>query len=734
MKLYIPTTSLNFNNILSTESISPKGFYSIRGFGYSRWFSIPENDYNGVIFLYESPAEIIRPKSDMEDHPLLIAFETDEDFPIAKEGIRYSNHTIYFNPWNTSFMFQSEKDKMVALSLSDSSLETKMLHLYEKKIIVYTAQGTFPLLGGLFEDMPIDMKSVEHDQRVNKLKGLLYGYYIGACLSASIDDIERLNILREIQNIIAAIAFNVDRTPTKSQRDRIELLFDKLEKREPLYKDLFALVGNEKMADNIVSLLKRYGYKINDNDWMRILSDLKYDNSENNYSLKWIKYEIDNQKKKMSSRKHLLDVDAEEIIISDENVSKNTFIKDIDENALYVTWINDILLQSKYNGNVNSMKKELADVLTKSAISTLGDKWSDSYIRTFLNQLRKHVSGEEFIQPWTNSVLSSIAAVITKGDDWESLLYFMQQKGMTDYRLAFSFYGILNGFANLTRDFTDELFSQDRKYIANVYREFYGQLHGVSINIGSQLKYEANESIYDSNNSKELFKPSLSTLFVEQEGQADSDKVFEEIWEFFGSSAFKNMRKKEELTKGLRLCLENNKGVSDISRIIFDLSKYVDYGWSKNNKPWKTIQQRFCPCYNDSINQKGKRLKRNNETLPLFDNQEIEVPEESIVATSNLFVNDKNVSAFILSCTYLPTIIREKLSKKVISFQKGYAPGGKYHANSLDNPTDNFSTIEHFKRWCFYDKGIYPPIIEKTDDNFKFFSQLKNDLIKRYAK
>ena len=124
------------------------------------------------------------------------------------------------------------------------------------------------------------------------------------------------------------------------------------------------------------------------------------------------------------------------------------------------------------------------------------------------------MSGEEFTQPWTNSVLSSIAAVITKGDDWESLLYFMQQKGMTDYRLAFSFYGILNGFANLTRDFTDELFSQDRKYIANVYREFYGQLHGVSINIGSQFKYEANESIYDSNNSKELLKPTLS-LYIQ---------------------------------------------------------------------------------------------------------------------------------------------------------------------------------------------------------------------------
>lgn len=85
MKLYIPTTSLNFNNILSTESISPKGFYASRGFGYSRWFSIPENNLDGAILLYEYPAVFTRPKSDLEDHPLLIEIETDEDFPVAKK-------------------------------------------------------------------------------------------------------------------------------------------------------------------------------------------------------------------------------------------------------------------------------------------------------------------------------------------------------------------------------------------------------------------------------------------------------------------------------------------------------------------------------------------------------------------------------------------------------------------------------------------------------------------------
>ena len=38
MKLYIPTCTLNFNNILSSESISPLGFYARRGFGNKRFY------------------------------------------------------------------------------------------------------------------------------------------------------------------------------------------------------------------------------------------------------------------------------------------------------------------------------------------------------------------------------------------------------------------------------------------------------------------------------------------------------------------------------------------------------------------------------------------------------------------------------------------------------------------------------------------------------------------------
>ena len=63
-KLFIPTSSLNFNNILSSESISPKAFYALRGYGYARWQEVEQNNLDNVILLYSQPFSFVRPESE----------------------------------------------------------------------------------------------------------------------------------------------------------------------------------------------------------------------------------------------------------------------------------------------------------------------------------------------------------------------------------------------------------------------------------------------------------------------------------------------------------------------------------------------------------------------------------------------------------------------------------------------------------------------------------------------
>ncbi len=144
--------------------------------------------------------------------------------------------------------------------------------------------------------------------------------------------------------------------------------------------------------------------------------------------------------------------------------------------------------------------------VTTKAKEIYKEDWEGSSARSLLNQMRKYVRGQENTFQWNNLLISSMTAVIAKGDDWEQLLTFMQSKYMFDYRLAFAFWGELNGFANLTRDFTDNFFTiDDRNYVADVYKELYGQLLGIDpvLSNGRPIIIEKEVPIQEVNQSYE---------------------------------------------------------------------------------------------------------------------------------------------------------------------------------------------------------------------------------------
>ena len=71
MRLYIPTCTLNFNNILSSESISPLGFYARRGFGNKRFYPVFANDKEQVILLYSKYPRFKVEENDLDNHRIV---------------------------------------------------------------------------------------------------------------------------------------------------------------------------------------------------------------------------------------------------------------------------------------------------------------------------------------------------------------------------------------------------------------------------------------------------------------------------------------------------------------------------------------------------------------------------------------------------------------------------------------------------------------------------------------
>ena len=609
MKYYIPTTSLNFNNILSTESVSPKAFYGKRGFGYSRWFTVEENCKEHITLLYDTPHMFKRPISDIEDHPMLLEIDTDETFPQLVKGVFYTDRTIYLNPWQTKFIFFSEKDRMTAMSLSDSSLETKLIRLYKRKIYVYQYEGTYPIVQ-TSSSIPVgDINEyVEDDYVVNKMKGLLYGYYIGANLSSTKEHVQKLDSLREIQNIFSSVLSSYDKVPSNVQRNRLNELFDYLDSLHPIYMDLEKEVGNKQIVDRIFSVFKRHGYIFTSINRSKLIYGLQED-GENNQSVAWINHEITQAKALMESSIVNLNPDDGEIIISSKDkVVAQKAITDSLLSKLFISWINDVLCSKSYSGKIDSIKEGLSDEITKSAKNVIGLEWDNSPVRTYLNQLRRHVRGEEFNQIWDNGLLSSISAVLIKGDEWGQLLNFMQSKGMYDYRIAFAFYGVLNGFANLTRDFTDLLLNKESNYVSKVYREIYGQLFDKSIpetsNYLSAIEQKKQENYHVVENIQNIEKQPLEEW---QNG----------IREYAKSVIKKN---KQILLTSLEEALTQNGNNQDYYVFLTMLNNFEGWKPTKNGPitAWKRMQEHFVPNY-DQCTKPTKKQSTERKERGLFD-------------------------------------------------------------------------------------------------------------------
>ncbi|MCQ2191259.1 MAG: hypothetical protein MJZ23_00160 [Paludibacteraceae bacterium] len=530
-KLYIPTTTLNFNNVLSSESISPKSFYEKRGFGYSRWMTIPENPFDNCIVLYDYIGNVVRPKSELEDHPLLIEVELDENMvKSVGDGMYMCDHTIYLTPTSTRFLFFSDLNLKITYSMSESSLETKLWGIYHKKIEILQNVGEpYKIIN--VDDLSLNTDAIKSDIKINKLKGLLYGYFIGKLLSMSIDDVKCLNAYKEIHNIFAAILSSFSKQPTVAQDERLEELFSYINGQTPFYQKLSVIVDNENVRKQVLNLIREtYGEVRDEVNKTHYLSYLRSNNEENeNTAISWIKSKIlDSEKGK--GKYGLSTIGLDDLIVVDGLLHsvKGDFLSAEVEDTILKTWINSTLLKNEYNGRISTYREVLATDITKETKSVCGDElWGKSTYKTRLNNLRHFIAGDNVELEWGKDFISALSAVVLYGENWEKLLSFMQSKEITDYGLAFALYGELHGFSNLTRDFTDVLYSQpDRGSLWNVYREIYGQL------LGEKLPDLIN--IEKEGDTESLLQKDSETVKME----TIKEKVDPIMNEFFGSDEF----------------------------------------------------------------------------------------------------------------------------------------------------------------------------------------------------
>lgn len=192
---YIPLCSkdFTFENIFSSESISPASFYAQRGFGIDYFYQIPETYHKEAIVLFGQPPKynIVAGAPDLAKFILAVSEEAldQNELFFIKEGAWGYPKTIYLSKSNFNLLFFSEREKKIVCLKAETSLPTKGLRKYEKNFKLITEDECKPYdFNGISSTVWVNQHTdieLRFDRQVNFIKGFLYGILGGIMNSPS---------------------------------------------------------------------------------------------------------------------------------------------------------------------------------------------------------------------------------------------------------------------------------------------------------------------------------------------------------------------------------------------------------------------------------------------------------------------------------------------------------------------------------------------------------------------
>lgn len=530
MRLYIPTCTLNFNNILSSESISPMGFYSRRGFGNKRFYPVCANDKEDAILLYSKYPRFKIEDTGLENYPMVIEISTDDyqngyfEQVNEYEGIEVyvCYQTINLNPFHCRIYFNDCAELQGVLTKAEQSLENKLYKLYSANLVVKPFKKK-SILGSFirslaqseieeftwddsFPEIEIKQETCSNiqDAIYDRTKGFIYCYLIGANQSVSSEIGQLKSIARKLRNTLSAVINSPDKRLTQMQDDEISNGINK-------FNDIYAAIDedslcNKKLLDDkltnnslglpssdVESLLRQMGVFdafINNlhlretYDARELRGCLEYSSSD---SLNRVTEKMAN----VVRRLEIKDIAQRErhTVESLMNINEDKTIKIVDNSynhKFYEKLINS-QIQGEYKKIMDEkgLEESLALAYNGGQIlkAMLEDKWASSpassYIKALLNHFQENTSFDLFASD--SDVLISFAAFCQKGDNIDRLVEYLIQAGFCNYKLAYGIYGATRGFASLPKTFTSTLIDGDKDYYQSTAHRVWYLLNGVDM-------------------------------------------------------------------------------------------------------------------------------------------------------------------------------------------------------------------------------------------------------------
>ncbi len=693
MKLYIITSILNIDNVLSSESISPASFYKNRTFGYRHFelipnFKIPLGKI--PLFDYLPYVEII--DENQVDYPFVIEiYDSNQlsDTKIEKwqDGIFFSNRTLYINPFNCRLLFFSpEAYNEAELRCSDS--KTNKLYKYFQKSIVYKEKAkdiSTINLPTSEDDNKID-EYIKTDEKINSTKGFLLGWYLGS--GKNIDPIfaKLKSIEKRTYDYVSAIKNN-NGVVTPAYREALNELDKQYKCYDPNIRKAQDLWNEEinsfcSNKDAFSLFLKKYGVESEvKNAFSQILNIPHRKN-----------FPVENYESFMNEMTNYT------YLLQQNSQPSYSFYKgtDSDDSKLYSILISSLFFSNRFlledlRVNRSVAAKNFITVI-KQFIVDNGQKWENGGEYEYLQSLMLNIVNSDFFdfQSTQNDLLKSVAAFLLKGDDYDDMMSYLQNNAMSSYCYVLGLWGAACGYVDMPRSITNVLFdSSDFKW-DQVYKQIHKEVFGYDLlgTIDIEPKAEGKSNVL-CQGMKKIGRKAVESLTGKTEGQTQEEDssilqrqfdIPEELKLLFETVAFKELPlSAQQYYKKESLALYQGR----VDKPYIEAVKKIEYPKTKGK--WQNVVK--------LLSQKQKKEKQSIDTLTLFAQP-----------SNQLFYLDKKAFDCLLPVLPNDKKILKQFQIDLKWFQDNYQNSyyddkkGEIEGMYFKNPKDNISVIANFER------------------------------------
>lgn len=518
-KLYYPFNSQNFNAIFASESISPPRFYPKRNFGHNRFEPLSKYLDSGLILFEQFPYFVTDPNSDIEAYVLIFEFTNLAEGNLTEigQGIWRYDATIYLNQDNFRLYFPKPYVKKVMLSEAKTSKTTKTVVKYESQFddteILKVSLKKYDLSKINIEEKSFD-KKVAIDRFFNSFKGFIYGYLAGEIGKKSSIEIE---FSKSVQNIINCFAQYKNELADNSNTSKYQTSSKSYPKSTPninksksvefelneairISKQLFSNLGkdkfepvswitnhldisqeNEGVVKKVLSFMSRLffdydkvikrEYAKNSNSpslLFEIVEDSIYQYKSAGVELRQrlddeikdnlfaIEKYIKSKSLERAGSKEVSDFSHIELFVKNEEIGIAK-TKLTEKDTINFVKICNVLLKERKDFNGKTNDEDLLIIVEKVWDSFgLHHKRTDNVIHKYLSHKSKSIELET-----QSEVTQNFVAFLLNPNNIEILKTYIEDKKIQNSWIAYSFWGLYNGFANIGRDFTNVILSTE---------------------------------------------------------------------------------------------------------------------------------------------------------------------------------------------------------------------------------------------------------------------------------